>query len=179
MPGTQAWSRLGVMIIGNVARCIMVIFIQCPQSQKLNSTHAKNVSYDSHTQVMQLHILICKGWDSLKIISFKSWMRCISWSVLYQVPISGSICGRLMNAGGRVVGWRDPSHWTASHRGQHQPLLHHRSNPFQLRNSFTAAMHQTVKRLVSGCHKTMGHVYKGSRGLTCLYKSPKSWAASI
>ena len=153
MPGTQAWSRLGVMIIGNVARCIMVIFIQCPQSQKLNSTHAKNVSYDSHTQVMQLHILICKGWDSLKIISFKSWMRCISWSVLYQVPISGSICGRLMNAGGRVVGWRDPSHWTASHRGQHQPLLHHRSNPFPAQefihsiyssNSYLAAIKQWV-----------------------------------
>ena len=125
-------------------------------------------------------ILICKSWDSLNIISFKSWMRCISWSVLYQVLISGSICGsRLMNAGGRVVGWRDPSHWTASHRGQHQPLLHHRSNPFQLRNSFTAAMHQAVERLISGCHKTMGHVYKGSRGLTCLYKSLKSWAASI
>ena len=50
---------------------------------------------------------------------------------------------------------------------------------FQLRNSFTAAMHQTVERLISGCHKTMGHVYKGSRGLTCLYKSPKSWAVSI
>ena len=130
MPGTQAWSRIGVMIIGNVARCIMMIFIQrmSPIAKaQLNSCEKRIVRL---THAGDAAILICKSWDSLNIISFKSWMRCISRSVLYQVPISGSICGRLMNAGGRVVGWRDPSHWTASHRGQHQPLLHHRSNPF-------------------------------------------------
>ena len=150
----------------------------CPQSQKLNSTHAKNVSYDSHTQVMQLSWFVRVGtvWTL-----FLSSHECVAspglsyirfWSVEVFVAGWWMLAEGLLGGGIPPIG-RHPTEANTSLSFTTEATL------FQLRNSFTAAMHQTVERLISGCHKTMGHVHKSSGGLTCLYKSPKSWTASI
>ena len=143
MPGTQAWSRIGVMIIGNVARCIMMIFIQrmSPIAKaQLNSCEKRIVRL---THAGDAAILICKSWDSLKL--FLSSHECVAspglsyirfWSVEVFVAGWWMLAEGLLGGGIPPIG-RHPTEANTSLSFTTEATL------FQLRNSFTAVMYQT------------------------------------